>query len=407
MKQQNRWAVAAVGVVILLFAGIVYAWSVLSAPIAQEFPQWSKAQLSLTFTIVMILFCLGCLAGGLVIRRLPPQAFCLISAVLFLAGFCLASVTHGLALLYLGFGVLCGFASGFVYSAALSTVGKWFPDRQGLISGILLMGFGISSFLAGKLYQATLVNWRTSFRVLGIISCVALVLCSFLLRKPDASFVPPKAAGQKVGGARRTAQDVPPRQMVKDPSFWLYFAWAILLSAAGLALVSQAGGIVREASAALDAGTAATIIGLISVLNGVGRIFYGARFDRRGRNATMQLVNCNFAVAAVVLILALRAGSVPLVVLGFVLGGFAYGGVTPTHSAFVSSYYGMKHYPVNFSLINTNLILASFGSTAAGALYDATGSFRSVFLAIIALAALGAGLSQAIALRDRRGAHGA
>ena len=65
MKQLNRWVYAIVGVIVLLFAGLVYAWSVLSTPIAAEFTSWTKAQLSLTFTIVMILFCIGSLLCGL------------------------------------------------------------------------------------------------------------------------------------------------------------------------------------------------------------------------------------------------------------------------------------------------------------------------------------------------------
>jgi OFA family oxalate/formate antiporter-like MFS transporter len=397
---QKRWGYALLGVVILLFAGIVYAWSVLSAPIGQEYPDWSKAQLSLTFTIVMTTFCIGCLAGGFLNRRLKPGVYCWISAALFLVGFLLAARTRGIALLYLGFGVCCGFASGFVYSAAMSTVGKWFPDKQGLISGVLLMGFGISSFIAGKIYQATLVNWRTSFTVIGVIGCAVLLLCGFFLKAPGESLNIPASPGKK-RAVNPVARESTPAETLRNPSFWLYYLWAILLSAAGLTIVSQASGIVREVSSDLNPGTVATIVGLISIFNGIGRIFYGSAYDRVGRNATMQAVNGNFILAAAILIVAVSTRSIALIVLGFILGGFAYGGVTPTNSAFTSSYFGMKNYPVNFSFTNTNLIIASFGSTVAGALYDATRSFQSAFILMIVLAALGILVSQTMSLRDR------
>lgn len=87
MKQLNRWVYAIVGVIVLLFAGLVYAWSVLSTPIAAEFTAWSKAQLSLTFTLVMILFCVGSLLCGLLAGRLSAKASVRIGAVLFLLGF--------------------------------------------------------------------------------------------------------------------------------------------------------------------------------------------------------------------------------------------------------------------------------------------------------------------------------
>mgnify|MGYP000904537028 CR=1 FL=1 len=93
-------------------------------------------------------FCLTC---GALSARITLRIFLWISALLFLAGFLLTASMRSLPMLYVGFGVVCGLASGFSYNAVLGTVGAWFPDKQGLVSGILLMGFGLSSFLIGKL----------------------------------------------------------------------------------------------------------------------------------------------------------------------------------------------------------------------------------------------------------------
>ena len=89
-------------------------------------------------------------------------------------------------------------------------------------------------------------------------------------------------------------------------------------------------------------------------------------------------------------------------IIGFVLGGLAYSGVTPTNSAFCRAYFGPAHYPVNFPLINSNLIFASFGSTVSGALYDAGGSYNSTFFLIIGLAAAGILCSLAISAIDKK-----
>ncbi len=403
---QNRWFYAVLGVIALLFAGLVYAWSVLSVPIAAEFPAWSKAELSLTFTLVMTLFCVGCLVGGFLSKKLSPKIYCFAAAALLLAGFCIASRTQTLLGLYIGFGVLCGFGSGLIYNAAMSTVGRWFPDRQGLISGILLMGFGISSFIAGKIFQAATPDvigaWRGSFVVLGVISAAVVAVCGLLIRGPGPDFAPPAAAAGKKRAVNPVAAESEPLQTLKSPAFWLYYLWAILLSAAGLAIVSQAAGMVREVGSSVAGNSVATIVGLISIFNGIGRILLGGAYDRAGRNVTMQIVNCGFILTAAVLIFALRTGSLALIVVGFILGGLSYGGVTPTNSAFISSYFGMKNYPVNFSFVNTNLIIASFGSTIAGALYDRSQSYLSTFVMMIVLAAAGILVSQAISWRDRR-----
>ena len=406
MKKLNRWVYAAFGVVILLFAGMVYAWSVLSSPIAQEFSEWTKAQLSLTFTIVMILFCVGCMVGGFLAGKVSAKIYVWVAAVMFLGGFLLTARITSLLGLYIGFGVICGFASGLAYNAVMGTISRWFPDKQGLISGVLLMGFGLSSFLVGKIFQMctpeTIGAWRHSFTVFGIITAVALAVCAFFVEKPPADYQPPAPATQKKRWVNPVAAETTTGVMLRKPAFWLYYLWAILLSAAGLALVSQASGIAREIGTEVSAGTIATVVGLISICNGVGRVILGAMFDKVGRSKTMQAVNILFLLTCGVLILALTTRSFPVLVAGFVLGGLSYGGVTPTNSAFVSSYYGLKNYPLNFSVINTNLIIASFGSTIAGALYDASQSYFSTDAMIGVLAVLGIFVSLGINLCDRK-----
>ena len=405
MKHLNRWVYAIVGVIVLLFAGLVYAWSVLSTPIAAEFADWSKAQLSMTFTIVMIMFCIGSLLCGLLTGKLSAKMAVRIGAVLFLLGFFLASRTQSLAMLYIGFGVLCGLSSGLCYNAVMSTMVRWFPDRPGLISGVLMMGFGGGSFIIGKLYQAwtpvEIGGWRASFLVMGIIIFVVLAICSFFFVAPGADFVAPAAKNSKAA-VKIAGKEYKPLEMVKKPSFWLYYVWAIALSAAGLALISQASGVVWEASASQTAGAVATIVGLISICNALGRVLFGGMYDKYGRSLSMQLVNILFIITSGVLILALAAKSVVVVIIGFILGGLAYSGITPTNSAFCRAYFGPANYPVNFSLINSNLIFASFGSTVSGALFDASGSYNVTFFLIIGLAVVGILCSLAISALDKR-----
>ena len=404
MKQLNRWVYAIVGVIVLLFAGLVYAWSVLSTPIAAEFTGWTKAQLSLTFTLVMILFCIGSLLCGLLAGKLSAKNAVRVSAVLFLAGFFIASRCQSPITLYLGFGLLCGLASGLAYNGVMSTMVKWFPDKPGLISGVLLMGFGGGSFLIGKLYQAWtpagIGGWRNSFVVLGIICCAVLAVCSFFFVAPGADFTVSAGKGGRAVAAPR--EDIKPAVMLKRPAFWLYYVWAIAVSAAGLALISQASGVVWEASADQTAASVATIVGLISICNAVGRVLFGGMYDKFGRSLSMQLVNGLFILTSVVLLLAMSSRSVVVVIIGFVIGGLAYSGVTPTNSAFCRAYFGPTSYPVNFPLINSNLIFASFGSTISGALYDASGSYSSTFFLIIGLAVAGILCSLAISAIDRK-----
>lgn len=398
----KRWFVAAAGFAALLFAGMVYAWSILSAPIAQEFPTWSKAQLSMTFTVVMIFFCLGSVAAGALASRIHARTILFVSASLFLAGFFGASRISTPIALWLSFGVICGTASGLTYNTVLGTVGRWFPNRQGLISGILLMGFGFSSFLIGKVYQAftpaSQGAWRHSFFVLGVVTAAVLALCAPLIRRPGAEEVSYAARA-----ARKTsAEEIPAGKMLRRGDFWFFYLWAIVLSAAGLALVSQAGGIAREIGASVSPAQIATTVGLISIANGLGRVISGGLFDRLGRRLSMLLVCFCFLLTGLLLTVALKTGSYALMTVGFITGGLAYGGVSPTNSAFTGAYYGLRHYPLNFSIVNSNLMIASFGSTVAGTLYDLSGTYRSTYLMVAVLALLGVLASGAITLCDKK-----
>ena len=176
--------------------------------------------------------------------------------------------------------------------------------------------------------------------------------------------------------------------MLRRPAFWLYFLWSICLSAAGLALISQASGIVVEIDNGVLPGSVATIVGLISIFNGVGRVICGFLFDRIGRRNTMFIVDFTFLIAVCMLIAALLAKSIVIVIIAFVIGGLAYGGITPMNSALIGAFYGSKNYPVNYPIINMNLLLASFGGTIAGALYDASGSYLSTFFIMIGVVAV-------------------
>lgn len=393
MKKINRWQYALTGVVILLMAGLVYAWSVMSQSIGRSRPEWTLAQLSMTFTLVMIFFCTGGLTAGILAKKAAPRVFIILSGFLFLAGFFLAATTgEGILSLYIGFGILCGLGAGFAYNTVMSTVSAWFPDRQGLISGILLMGFGLSSFIIGKIYVAVTPadgtdGWKTTFRALGIIIFLTMLSCGFFLKKPEEAFLKQNAAGRRKG--KTPALELDSAQMMKTPAFWFYYVWAIVISAAGLALVSQARGIAVQAGSQLSDGTIATVVGLISVMNGLGRVLFGWLFDRAGYRAVIFLDLVLFVAAGVILILALTTGAFPLITAGFLVGGMAYGGVTPTNSAIISDFFGRKNFPVNFSIINTNLIIASFSSAIAGRLYDASGSYLSTIIMMLGLSAAG------------------
>ncbi len=366
---------AVMGVVVLLFAGLVYAWTTFSKPLTNI---WSQDLLTWTSTIVMVFFCLGGFFGGQMQKKgISVKLNLIIAAVLMVVGFLVAglvgNLTGSIIIIYLGFGLLGGLGAGLAYNAILSAVSGWFPDKQGLISGILLMGFGISAFLMGLLYASNVdqmdgkggIPWYICFLAIGIGCFVFIMLGALILKKPGIDFVAPAPKeGKKSKNTTAPFEDVTTSQMVKRASFWLMFLWAVLTSVAGLAVVFLGTPIATAAVPSLNdnASLLAIIVGLISIFNGIGRIIFGGMFDKIGYKATLVIVCAMFIISMGIIILAMVTGSQLILIIAYIVTGLSYGGVTPSQSAFVNKFYGAKNYGQNLPIMTMNLLVASFGT---------------------------------------------
>ena len=256
--KQKRWIYGAIGVLVLLFAGLVYAWSVLASPIKVFFQDWSSTKLSFTFTLCMMFFCLGGLLNGLLSERISPKITLKASAVLFISGFFLASKAESIIALYVGYGILAGLASGLAYNSIMGNITKFFPDCPGLISGVLLMGFGVGSFIIGKVYQITTPSgegidaWRNSFVIFGVILFVIIFVCSFFIRRPIEGEIREITKDIKEVNKVKKSEtiDVEPAKMIRKSSFWIFFLWILQRYTS---LGSECAGIVMMVSNNLTA----------------------------------------------------------------------------------------------------------------------------------------------------------
>ena len=198
-KQTNlskRWWILAAGVATMLFAGILYAWSILKTPFASELGYEASA-LALNFTLTMCFFCLGGFLSGQMVRRIGTRLTIIIAGFLAGVGFVLTSFlgTGNPILLYLTYSFLGGSGIGIAYIVIISTVNAWFPDRRGLSSGMLMMGFGASTLLLGKIADllfASSVGWRNTYIIIGIAIAAVVILSSFVIKAPAKDTVFPQ-----------------------------------------------------------------------------------------------------------------------------------------------------------------------------------------------------------------------
>lgn len=387
MKQdlKKRWLYLALGTISMLFAGIIYGWSILKAPFTAW---WDASQLALNFTLTMTCFCFGGFFGAKICKTVGIRFAIILSGILSAAGFLLTAMLDGSSILplYISYGVLAGLGIGIAYNAVISTVNAWFPDKKGLCSGCLMMGFGASSLVIGNLVSTLMetADWQTAFFVLGVTLGIILLVTALILKRPDANTVFPEPKAKRSAAAEFfEARDYTTSQMLRRVSFWMAFVCLGLLGAVGSSVISFARDLALSVGA--QAALATTLVGVLSVCNGLGRILTGALFDAKGRRFTMIVANILTISAAGVTLLAVSINSLPICILGLCLVGMSYGSCPTVSSAFVGAFYGSKYFPTNFSLMNFNLIGSSLMATACSSLLTSTGAYTAPFAVLLGL----------------------
>ena len=378
MKPSKASIMVIAGVLILFNASIVYSWGTISVPIAEAFA-WGKSEISLVFMVMVSFFCLGGVTSGQLIRKVSPGTLMAAAAFSFLGGFAIASFAQNLVLMLLAFAVLCGFAAGLLYNSVISTVTRYFPLKQAFVSGILMMGFGSGSFLIGKLYQVftplDVDGWRISFRVAALVAFAIVLPLSFFFR----TRMPQLEKGQTPDPLNMNV-----KAMLKSGEFWLFFFWAVTISAAGLIVIAQVAGLARAIDSQISYSSIAALGGIFAILNGLGRIVGGKIYDHKGSRFSMALVNILFLLALALLVISVFAKQITWMLVSNALFGYAFGSIPATNSGFVASRFGKTHFPENLSAMTVNLLAASILSSASGYLFDAFGGYLPSFIIMLA-----------------------
>ncbi|WP_286142498.1 MFS transporter [Adlercreutzia caecimuris] len=362
------------GFSINMLLGVVYSWSVFVGSLEAQFA-WVRTDTSMVFSISMVMLCAGQLVSGWLIARTSPRFVMGLSAALAALGFVSTATANGLAWVCVSYGVVCGLSVGLGANCVLATVLPWFPGCRGTVSGLLLAGVGLGTFALAPAVAAVLATWgwRTAFVALGGAFGVFLGFGAAVLRLPrPGELSEGRAAPQEVGaeGPSTPSGGMTPQAMVASPVFWMFFAWMVLISTGGMALVSNA--VPAALEVLKDEGEAyllaSAAMGSIGAFNAAGRLGAGWLWDRAGARRAMTTVSAIYGCALLACVAAVELALFPLIVAGFMLLGAAYGGSVSVASAFTGERFGMAHYAMNYALVNANLVLASMvGPGLAGA----------------------------------------
>jgi MFS transporter, OFA family, oxalate/formate antiporter len=378
---KNRWLIAASAVGIHVSIGAVYAFSVYTKPLRESFG-WSYEKIGLAFSIAIVFLGLSAAFLGRFIERRGPRAGAMLSATCYAGGLILSGLamrTESVVLFYLGYGVLGGIGLGVGYISPVSTLVKWFPDRRGMATGLAIMGFGFGALLGGPAIGALIggVGLAATFWIQAAVYFAVMMASARYIAPPPADWRPPGMANRPgtvlQGGALATdLAQLRANEAIRTRRF--YFLWVMLFInvTCGIAVLSVASPMAQEI-AGLTAVQAATMVGLLGLFNGIGRITWASFSDVIGRPATYMAFFA-LQIGAFLVLPSLTQALFFQVVLFLIMT--CYGGGFATIPAYIGDLFGTKE----LSAIHGYLLTAWSAAGIAGpmtvaAVRDHTGSF--------------------------------
>ena len=386
MRTNNRWVIAIAGVFFQIALGAVYAWSVFRVPLAKQFG-WSISEITLTFTISIFVLGFAAFFGGLWLNRKGPRIVALTGGALYGLGVFLASFTHSLSWLYISYGVIGGIGLGLGYIVPVAVLVKWFPDRRGLITGIAVGGFGagalITAPVATRLIQS--VGVLSTFAYLGIAYLVVTIIAGSFMQNPPDGWKPEGWSPTASQTSQRAGHDFNLGEALKTWQWWALWLLLFLNTCAGISVISQEAPIFQELTGA-SAIVAAGMVGLASIGNAVGRVFWAWVSDLITRRATFAVM---FILQVLLFWFLPNIATVTLMTIVTFVILMCYGGGFGTMPAFTADYFGPKNVGPIYGLMLTAWSFASaVGPLVMAHMRETAGSYRGALHVIAGVMAV-------------------
>lgn len=392
-KVKNRWLIALAAVGIHLSIGSVYAWSVFTKPIQQQFG-WELPDIQFTFSIAILFLGLSAAFLGHYVEKHGPRKAGILASIFFgtgIVGAGLATNMGSLPFLYITYGVLGGIGLGVGYITPVSTLVKWFPDRRGLATGLAIMGFGFASMIASPIMNMLIdsVGIANTFYILGIIYFVVMFASAQYLAPPPKDWVPAGFSADVNAGKKQIKKDLcqlTANEAVKTRRFYLLWLMLFINVTCGIAVISVASPMAQE-MVGMSVATAALMVGLNGLFNGAGRIGWASFSDYIGRPNTYTA----FFIIQAVLFFLLPALTNPILFMAamFIIMT-CYGGGFSSIPAYIGDLFGTKQLGAIHGYILTAWAAAGLaGPIFAAWVHKTTSSYTgtlSIFAAMFVVA---------------------
>lgn len=385
----NRWGIAVAAVIMQICLGAVYGWSVFKIPLMRA-EHWTETQVQLNFTLAIFFLGVGTIIGGLWQDRKGPRVVASVAGLIYGVGYILAAAftrDHSLNGLYFAYGVLTGLGMGMGYICPVATLVKWFPERRGLMTGVAVCGYGagalVMSPIAARLVKSHGVPY--TFAGLGIVYLILVVLAAQFYANPPEGWRPEGWVPTSAVSKAATTYNYSVREAMSTWQFWLLWAMLFLNVSAGIMIISQASPMAQQ-MVGMTAIAAASMVGLISIFNGLGRVFWAWVSDHLGRARVYFLL---YLIQVVIFFALPHLRNLTLFSIAFAIIGLCYGGGFGTMPSFTADFFGPKFMGGIYGII-----LLAWGAAAIPSpimiarLHQATGRFDTAIYVIAVVMAV-------------------
>lgn len=380
-----RWVILIAGFTINMCLGILYAWSIFVPTLESEFGL-SRTEVSLPFTVATLTFSFGMIFTGRLQDKLGPRVISLLGSVLAGGGYMLSSISGGVLHLMITYGLVAGLGNAAGYIAAVSSGLKWFPDKRGLASGIVVGGYGIGALIFAPIATNLIgtIGWRTTFLILGLFFLTTMSICSIILKNPSKEASADKAVLDPVSDSRSSSSE---ETMWKTLKFYILWNVFFLSCFNGLMTIAHLKPFATTFAGLSDI-EAAFAVSILSALNFVGRILLGWVSDAIGRIKTLVIIS---VIMSVNMAMFPYYTTTILLYVGAAIVGLCFGTNLGLFPAITADNWGTKHLGFNYGIMLTAWGIGGLaGPIIGGYVYDATGYYTHAFwigsmLAIVSL----------------------
>lgn len=386
MKQRKLVFTAAF--IIIFCCSASAAFSVFAQPL-QAATGGSAAEVALTLTIYQTFMAIFGILSGKIVDKSGPKKLMFIGGIVFGLGWALTAFASSIPMLYLTTGLIAGAGNGLLYNPSLNMALKWFPEKKGTMSGLLLASASVGPLALSKVGAILCEAVGTQgFIYIGVAYAVLVCLSSMFVAVPEADWIPDGYTPAQQA-AQNSIRDVTPGEMIKTVRFWMMLILFALSCTAGIMMIGSLS-TIAQTQLGVDPITASNFVAVNCIANLCGRLIIGKFCDKVGEAQT--LVGILIVTAAALFGLNMAGSNLVFFTICLILLGGAFGGVLVVYPPFTAKNFGMKNQGMNYGImffayaIGSLLgpqIAAKFVNMSAG-----TMAYSQVYMVAIGVAAV-------------------